>query len=709
MGATDVRALIERIAMVCGTSVDSEDSLATTLSGRPVWLILDGVDDCAEAALALAVKLLEQTDLVAIVLTASAALPGTHGQRLELGPLAVPGEGDGDADAMVLFTERVRALRPYYAPGPDELPVLSELLLRLGGLPLAVELAARRMAVLGAAEILERLRAGVEVLGAGSGRHKTLNAAMQGSWTTLDAVERRALAQCSVFQGGFSARDCEGVLRIDRDVLDVLQSLRGRCLVHTWEDTDFPGEMRFGLNPLIRTFAHQRLEEAGEDEDLALRHAEHMVGRAQGWARESDGQQGVEALRRLRQYRDNLLAVCDRAARYPALRSHGLAALLALEALDKRSGSPWDTAERLTRLLEMPGELSPEVQAEAYAARARGSFWTDPDRSDQDLSHAWSIFGGLGDRAGMAGVRRDQGLAHWFRDELDHAMASFRDGLAIVRPLGDRKLQAELNLNLGLLLKKKGSLAEAETVLHRALALCSERGEPIHRQPAGGSSGHRPAGRPAVGRGQAGAGDGGLGGCAAARHTGARHLAQCGHRRCPCEWTCRVGPPRRGRGAHEPVAQPGHGIAAGRPAHGQDPGPATRGSWIWPALAAPSPVPSPNSTFARLSGGFGGHGEAAHQRFIARPTSECWQDSTRPSTVLSRPSTRGPSCTWDRCAIGSASPPGSRSICPVGARCDASFYVAISTLRKMGLQEILITRDAGYLLAPNTPVLRQDA
>src|SRR5262249_34733941 len=132
---------------------------------------------------------------------------------IELDPLEVPRAGDpiGSSASVQLWVERVRQVWPRYVLSDADAPLVAEMVRRLDGLPLAIELCAARMSVMSVRAILERLPNRVLCMAhsAGNARHATLRGAIEGSWDLLQPYEQQALAQCSVFRGGFDLQAAE--------------------------------------------------------------------------------------------------------------------------------------------------------------------------------------------------------------------------------------------------------------------------------------------------------------------------------------------------------------------------------------------------------------------------------------------------------------------------------------------------------------------
>src|SRR5262249_41546023 len=127
----------------------------------------------------------------------------------ELGPLA-----QGEAEQ--LFAQAARRARPGWAPAGADAEAIAEIVRALDGVPLAIELAAARMSVMGARALLHRLNTSLEVA-------RGLDAALDGSWASLDANGQRALARCTVFRAPFTADAAEAVTGASVDVIAMLR------------------------------------------------------------------------------------------------------------------------------------------------------------------------------------------------------------------------------------------------------------------------------------------------------------------------------------------------------------------------------------------------------------------------------------------------------------------------------------------------------
>ncbi|MFE7627193.1 ATP-binding protein [Streptomyces sp. NPDC057509] len=232
----------------------------------PVLLILDNCEHVIDAAAALAETLLTRCPQLRILATSRE-------------PLAVPGESVRPVDPLPadpahrLFTERARAVRPGFDPDHEpahDPDAVAEICRRLDGLPLAIELAAARLRLLGPRQIADRLDDRFRLLTGGSRtvlpRQQTLRAVVDWSWDLLDEDERTALRQVSVFAGGWDLTAAEAVIRTPvgagrpaADTADLLGALVDKSLVVAAPAVD--GAMRYRLLETIHEYAVERCAE----------------------------------------------------------------------------------------------------------------------------------------------------------------------------------------------------------------------------------------------------------------------------------------------------------------------------------------------------------------------------------------------------------------------------------------------------------------
>ncbi len=217
-------------------------------------------------------------------------------------------------EAIELFVDRARRVRMDFALGAEEARHVKAIVQALDGIPLAIELAAARIGIMSPATLRERLRERFELLSSPTRdahpRQRTLRAAIAWSWNLLEPWEQAALAQCTVFSGGFTLEAAEAVLDLSAfpdapSVLDVVQRLRDKSLLYAQSSREFPSEIRLGLYEMVRDYARDELAL----ETLFERHAEYFLDAGSAWAERARAVGSPEHLRRLTLEVENVRAI----------------------------------------------------------------------------------------------------------------------------------------------------------------------------------------------------------------------------------------------------------------------------------------------------------------------------------------------------------------------------------------------------------------
>ena len=250
------------------------DTVAEAVAGRRLLLVVDNCEHVQAAATAAIGRILAQSGSAKILATSREYLWTAGEALLAVSPLAL--EGGASSDAVMLFVERARRVRPGFGvQEPETADAVIEICETLDGLPLGIELAAARMAAMSAVEVRDRLDSRFRLLTGpehGPERQSTLRHAVGWSYDLLDDDERELLRMASVFAGGF---DLPGICAVaeaadEVDILARLDSLVRKSLVvadHAVART------RYSLFETIRQFAEDRLSETGVRELTRDRHA----------------------------------------------------------------------------------------------------------------------------------------------------------------------------------------------------------------------------------------------------------------------------------------------------------------------------------------------------------------------------------------------------------------------------------------------------
>ena len=280
----DPDAVPDAVASVLGIiqqpGKNMSESVAAALEGKTRLLMFDNCEHVLEAAADLVEAILAQSATVTILATSREGLRVADEQLWPVPSLDV---GAGiDSAAVSLFVERAQAVSPRFSvTDADEAAAVVEICRRLDGIPLAIELAASRMASMTAIEVGDRLDQRFRLLvGSRRGleRHHTLRHAVAWSYDLLDDAGKAVLARCSVFAGGFDLESACAVADSGDDfaTLDLLDALVRKSLIIADRST---GRTRFSMLETIRQFAEEQLVASGAATEARAEHAHHFAER----------------------------------------------------------------------------------------------------------------------------------------------------------------------------------------------------------------------------------------------------------------------------------------------------------------------------------------------------------------------------------------------------------------------------------------------
>jgi predicted ATPase len=281
---TDPAAVPDAVAAVLGITQQPEksvsESVAAALEGRVRLLVFDNCEHVRDAAADLVEAILAHSSTVKILATSREGL-GVADEQLWLVPSLDLGAGI-DSAAVTLFVERAHSVASRFSVATaDEAAAVVEICRRLDGIPLAIELAASRMASMTAGEVHDRLDQRLRLLVGsrrGLARHHTLRHAVAWSYDLLDEPEKALLDRCSVFAGGFDLQSACAVAGSDDDfaTLDLLDALVRKSLLVADRSA---GRTRFSMLETIRQFAEEQLVAGGEASEIRAAHSRYFAGR----------------------------------------------------------------------------------------------------------------------------------------------------------------------------------------------------------------------------------------------------------------------------------------------------------------------------------------------------------------------------------------------------------------------------------------------
>jgi non-specific serine/threonine protein kinase len=462
-------------------------ALCNHLRTREALLILDNCEHVLDGCARMTEALLRDAAQVTVMATSREALhlAGEYAFPLSALPLPDPqadAKSVARSDAVQLFTERARQHRPRLDLEAQRARVVAEICVRLDGIPLALELAAARVAVLPVEQILRLLTERFRLLTSGDRdlpRHQTLRAMLDWSYDLLDDAEKKLFARLSVFAGGWTleaaSQVCSGARITKDDMVYVLIGLIEQSLVVAEEDGD-----RYRMLETVRQHARLALDERGEASVWRTRHLEHFVALGEEADPHLTGDDQQAWLDRLEREHDNLRAALAWACEGDGDATLGL----------RLAGSVWWLWLVRGYWTEGIGHLDAAIAASlqdraadrsrAKALNAAGALLGKQDAYRAACAHykqGLTIYRELGDQRGVAMSLTNLGNAAREQGNYAEARAFHEEALSISRAVGPRWSEAIALGNLGNDVNDQGDYAYATTCYEQALAIFRESGD----------------------------------------------------------------------------------------------------------------------------------------------------------------------------------------------------------------------------------------
>jgi predicted ATPase/transcriptional regulator with XRE-family HTH domain len=266
-----------------------QESLISFIADRRLLLVLDNCEHVAEAAPNV-LDLLASCPNLQVLSTSRARLNVSGEREYGLPPLRVPEDAENtdplsarESEAVELFVQRARSVNAGFDLTSENVAVVAEICRRLGGLPLAIELAAARAKLLSPAEILGRLDQPLALLTGGArdlpSRQRTMRDTIRWSYELLNPEEQALLRRLSAFVGGWMLDAAERVSAesgaTKGEALDSLGGLVDYSLALQHEQSG--NGTRYAMLETVRAFGLEELDRLGQMSDALDRHARYTV------------------------------------------------------------------------------------------------------------------------------------------------------------------------------------------------------------------------------------------------------------------------------------------------------------------------------------------------------------------------------------------------------------------------------------------------
>ena len=481
--ARSLDGIVSAVAASFGVTIgpgESAEQMANVLAGRGKCLII--LDNFEQVS-----RFSHQTLGVWYRMCPQAHFMVTSREILGLrGESAIPVPPLEETEALELFLALAKDANARFSPSEEDHKAIEKLVELLDYLPLAIELAAARVRVLNPQKLLARINDRFRLLTSASGRRdrqSTLRATLDWSWNLLAEWEKSALAQISIFEGGFDLESVEAVVDLDEfeDApwpMDALQSLVEKSLVRPVADD------RMSLLVSVHEYATEKLGKMRDRDDVVARHIAHFIQFGVDAAIAAlDTHGGTELRNNLALELDNIMAAHRRAMQQDDV--HGATyTLTAAWAVLRIQGPPQPVMERAHTMLVHPDLSSNHPSVENADLRGRVLIIAgqsalrvgDLVAASQHFSEAIAYWEARGDTLQLGISRLNHGIIEWRRGQLQEAEASFRQAKDAGLSVQNRQLTASAIANIALLAGQRGDAHAAKEGYERALTIHQSMG-----------------------------------------------------------------------------------------------------------------------------------------------------------------------------------------------------------------------------------------
>jgi predicted ATPase/DNA-binding CsgD family transcriptional regulator len=520
------------------------DRVCTAIADRHLLLVLDNFEQVVVAAPRLR-TLLDACPEVMLLITSRIRLRISGEREVPVAPLPldVPArvEDAEEYGAVRLFFERARAVQPDFGLSPETMPVVVDIVCRVDGLPLAIELAAARIKALPPAALLRRLQPRLPLLSGGARdlplRQQTMRDTIGWSYDLLNDAEQALFRRLGVFVGGFNLEAAEWVMG-DRawstddatpspithypslDVLDGITALIEHSLLR--QNPASEGEPRYQMLETVREYALDRLAASGERDIMQHRHGAFFVAFAGASEPELIGPDQATWFGQLDREKDNLRAALHWAVNHDEIDtatrlgsslwrfwerkgylSEGRSQLISILALSPDPPSVSATCGVLTGagvLAALQGDYDQAIRhsedalagwrelgdhrgvARTLLCLATVARFRDDYAGAESLGHeSLAAFETIHDRWGIGHVLTHLGMVAWVQGDHATGTAFYEEALAHLRDGGDESGIFDVLLELGKGACDEGDLTRATTLFEECLTLCTSMGDETGR------------------------------------------------------------------------------------------------------------------------------------------------------------------------------------------------------------------------------------
>jgi len=477
-------AIAEAVGVDGGVGETLLPRLLPAFAGAPTLLFLDNLEQVVAAGPEI-VTLLTQVPTVQVLVTSRTPLRVRGEHDLAVPTLDLPDPDTHDlatiatSAAVTLFVQRAQMVRGDIALTAETAPIVAEIVRRLDGLPLAIELAAPHLKLFSLQTLHDRLSDRLVMLTGGSrdlpSRLQTMRSAIQWSYDLLTPEEQRIYRRLSLLQGSFSLAAASAIVGDAGAALDGLMSLIDQSLVHPV--TRELGETRFRMLEVIRDFGATELRKSGEEVDAADRLLTYVTTLARDAEPALTGAEQARWMQLLDDDLANLRLGFAIALAQGGAGDRGVQLASGIWRYWLIRGQLTEGTQWLEQVLAVATDVSPQLEAQARNNLGNLAFELGRLQDARDrYRESRDLYGRIGDRAGIADELNNLGLVEMIRGNLDEAQEMLAESLAIRRALDDVTSLPTTLCNLADIATVSGEYATAEALFREAYGIRRELG-----------------------------------------------------------------------------------------------------------------------------------------------------------------------------------------------------------------------------------------
>ena len=462
------------------------------LRDKQMLLLLDNFEQVLEAAPKI-VELMETCPKLRLIVTSRAALRVRGEKELFVPPLAVPlSHGYFDLQnvsqyaAVELFIQRAKSIKPDFTVTDENAPAIAEICYRLDGLPLAIELAAARIKMMTPRELLSRLERRFDILRGGvrelPERQQTLRGAIDWSYELLGDSTKKLFRGLSVFVGGWTLDAAEAVCNVDNepgfDIMDEMETLVDNSLLSQSQDAD--GQTRFTMLETIREYAHERLLESGEIDQVCHQHALYFLDFVRKVEPLIRSRERVKYTRKMRQEFGNIRAILEWSCSTGKSIEVAQRMAITLAWFWQSSMSISESYQWAVRLMEHVDDSTP-LEIHAGLLWGVGGFaWSQGDlaRAITNLDESLRLARRTNDKYLLANILIVRGLAATSAHKVQAANEMFEESIELLRSLNEKWGQSLALAWMGDVALLEKDFERSRALHEQAIAIAREQGDP---------------------------------------------------------------------------------------------------------------------------------------------------------------------------------------------------------------------------------------